>query len=315
MSEINPGPPLRVAVIGGTGFVGSYLLDALVSAGHEPSVLVRPGSEDKLRHAGRCRVVQGDLGDEAAIRETLEGAAAAIYNVGILREFPRRGITFEALQYEGVVRTVDAARRQGVDRFLLMSANGVERARTAYQETKHRAEQYVRDSGLDFTIFRPSVVFGDPRGTMELATQLWRDMIRPPLPAVAFHTGLSPSRGRIMMSPVHAEDVAAAFVAALGNSDSHGKTYALGGAETLSWSEMLRRVAAAAGRDKWILPMPIGLMWLAAALLDWLPVFPATRDQLTMLAEGNTAEPAELASLIGRAPRAFCSETLAYLSR
>lgn len=304
---------MRVAVIGGTGFVGSYIVDALVACGHEPSLLVRPGSESKVRNAERCRITTGELGSAATIAAALQDCEAVIYNVGILREFPARGITFEQTQYEGVARTLDAARNAGVGRFLLMSANGVRQNGTRYQQTKFRAEQAVRDSGLDYTIFQPSVIFGDPRGTMEFATQLYRDMVRPPLPAIGFYTGWRPAAGPVLMSPVHVGDVADAFVAALDQAATVGKTYRLGGPEVLAWTQMLERIAAAAGKHKLIVPMPIGLMWLAALLLDWLPLFPVTRDQLTMLAEGNTAEPIELQTLLGRSPREFSVANIGYL--
>ena len=306
---------MRVSIIGGTGFVGGYLVDALVEHGHEPALLVRPGSRQKLHRPDDCHLVAGSLQDASAVEAVLNGADAVIYNVGILREFPRRGITFQALQYEGAVRTLEAARKQGVARFLLMSANGVKAAGTKYQETKYRAERAVEASGLDFTIFQPSVIFGDPRGTMEFATQLYRDMIRPPLPAVAFHTGLSPAHGAVLMSPVHVEDVALAFVRALADPGTIGKTFALGGPEVLSWTQMLQRIEAAVGKRKLILPMPIGFMKLGAALFDWLPVFPVTGDQLTMLAEGNTADVARLRALIGREPKPFSSDSLAYLAQ
>ena len=115
------------------------------------------------------------------------------------------------------------------------------------------------------------------------------------------------------MSPVHVEDVASAFVAALEDDETIGKTYVLGGPEVLSWKEMLCRIGSASGRRKWILPMPTYLMRFAATLLDWLPFFPVTRAQLTMLEEGNTADPEMLTQLIGREPRGFTVETLAYL--
>jgi hypothetical protein len=76
---------------------------------------------------------------------------------------------------------------------------------------------------------------------------------------------------------------------------------------------MLERIAAAVGKKKLILPMPIGFMKLGATLLDWLPVFPVTRDQLTMLEDGNTAEPDDLAALIKREPKAFSPDNLDYL--
>ena len=306
---------MKTAIIGGTGFVGSYIVDALLDAGHEPHVLVRSGSEAKLHRAGECKVTTGDLESPDAVDALVSGCDAVIYNVGILREFPGKGITFEALQYRGAKTVAEAAKRAGVRRFLLMSANGIDSAQTPYQTTKLKAEAMIRDSGLDYTIFRPSVIFGDPRGTMEFATQLYRDMVRVPLPAVGFHTGLSPAHGEVLMSPVHVRDVADAFVNALSDESTIGKCFVLGGPEVVSWPQMLQRIGDAVGKKKLILPMPIGFMKLGATLLDWLPFFPVTKDQLTMLADGNTAEPDELASLIGREPMEFSPGNLDYLGR
>lgn len=304
---------MHVALFGGSGFVGSYLIDHLLEAGHAVSLLVRPGSEQKVVQAEACRLVAGDLGSRQAIDETVAGCDAVIYNVGILREIASRGITFEELHYRTLVRIAESGKSHGISRFLLMSANGVKPQGTAYQETKYRAEEYLKKAGTEFTIFRPSVIFGDPRGKMEIATQLYRDMVRPPVPAIGFHTCFSPGKGQVMMSPVHVAAVAQAFLVALGNPATIGKTYTLGGPETLSWSEMIQRVARAIGRNKLVLPMPIGVMKLAATLLDWLPVFPVTRDQLTMLGEGNAAASADLESLIGSAGPAFQPENLRYL--
>ena len=297
---------MRVAIIGGTGFVGRYLVDALLDAGHQVTVLVRPGSEGKLQPRGCIRKVAGDLSDRNALRETFDGARASIYNVGLLREFPRDGITFEAAQYQGVVDTIDVARETGVSRLLLMSAIGVKDPGTKYQSTKRRAELHAQGSGLDVTVLRPSVIFGDPRGAMEFATQLYEDMVKPPLPAVAFPG--------VAMSPVHIEDVAAAFVAALADNATIGRTIELAGPEALAWKEIVTRVAHAAGKSKLVLPIPLRLMYLGAALFDWLPSFPVTREQLTMLREGNVAAPAALEKLIGRPARAFDEAALDYLS-
>lgn len=304
---------MRVAVIGGTGFVGEYLVDALIDAGHNPSLLVRPGSESKVSRIDSCRITAGSLSDQNSIEKTVSDCDAVNYNVGILRENARRGATFENTQYDGVVSVVDTAISAGIKRFLLMSANGIHPPQTAYQETKARAEQYVAQSGLDYTIFRPSVIFGDPHGKMEIATQLFQDMIRPPIPAIGFHTGLLPDSGAIMMSPVFVKDVADAFVLSLDNPATICREYAIGGPQEISWTGMLERVARAVGKNKIILPMPIALMKLAATMLDWIPAFPVTRDQLTMLAAGNTAPDYDLRALIGRLPRPFTAETLAYL--
>jgi len=296
---------MRVAIIGGTGFVGGYLVEALLGAGHAVRALVRPGSESKLWSGESVESVPGDLSSTEALQALVDGSDAVIYNVGLLREFPDKGITFEQTQYQGVVDTVEAMQRSGVRRLLLMSAIGVKDPGTAYQSTKYRAERHALASDRDVTVLRPSVIFGDPRGTMEFATQLYRDMIRPALPAVDF--------GDVKMSPVCVSDVADAFVAALEDDATIGEVIELAGPEVLTWKDIVTRVAEGAGRNKLLLPVPISLMRLGATLLDWLPFYPVTRDQITMLEEGNTASPRGLQSLIGREPRAMTAAALNYL--
>ena len=305
---------MKIALFGGTGFVGSHIVDTLCAARHEVSLLVRPGSEHKVPNTTIWRTTPGNLNNDAALDETVLGCDAVIYSVGLLREFPKRHITFENAQYEGVVRAAAAAKRANVRRFILISANGIKMPGTPYQETKLRAEEHINASGLDTTIFRPSVIFGDPKGTMEFATQLFRDMIASPLPALGFFSGFSPRSGQILMSPAYVGDVAAAICNSLEQKSAIGKTFALGGPETLSWPEMIRRIAAAANRRKWILPMPIGPMKLAASLFDWLPFFPVTRDQLIMLAENNVADPATLEKLANRRLKTFDAASLSYLN-
>lgn len=304
---------MHVAIVGGTGFIGSYIIDELLRENQQLSVLVRSGSERKLRRPQDCRAVIGDIADTDALDSLLDGCDAVIYCVGILRELQQKSITFEQTQYDGVVNVVMAARRANVTRLLLMSANGVKQPGTTYQETKKRAEDFALASGLDVTILQPSVVFGDPRGLREFATQLYEDMIRPLLPAVNFTIGFASRGGVIRMSPVHVEDVATAFVNALANPSSIGQTYVLGGAETLTWKEMLRRIAAAVGKKKLLVPMPLSVMRLAALLLDRWSFFPVTRDQLTMLSESNIADDRHLRELINRQPRSMSIEALDYL--
>jgi NADH dehydrogenase len=304
---------MRTAIFGGTGFVGSYLVDALLAAGHEPSLLIRPGSEKKLRHAERCRLTIGEIDDGAAIARTLEGCAAAIYLIGILREDPAKGITFKAMQYEGARRVIDAAKSRRVERFLLMSANGVKPDGTGYQRSKFEAERYLESSGLRGTVLRPTVIFGDPRGRIEFATQLRDQMIRPPIPAPAFFSGLSPRRGTFSMTPVFVEDVARAIQRSLDNDATVGRTLHLGGSEELPWPAIIRRIAEASGRRKLVIPVPATAVHFAATLLDRFRFFPLTRDQLAMLMEGNTVPTTSDFELLGLRPAAMTVERLAYL--
>jgi NADH dehydrogenase len=305
---------MRVAIFGGTGFVGSYITDALIEADMHPVLLVRPGHEHRVRQVERCAVVAGDVTDPGSVDRVLGQADAAIYNIGILREFPARGITFGELQLEAPKRVIDAAARLGVGRFLLMSANGVKPDGTAYQQTKYLAEQHLAASGLEGTVFRPSVVFGDPRGRMEFATQLMHDIVDSALPAPLFYPGLLPTgAGAFRLSPVHVRDVARAFVSALPSPATVDRTLCLGGPEDLSWREIIERLAAVRGRRKLKVPVPALGLATAAMLLDRFEAFPVTRDQLQMLLEGNTCAPSALHSL-GIDPVAFDVEHLDYLS-
>lgn len=304
---------MKVAIIGGTGFVGCYLVNSLVEKGDSVSLLVRPGSENKVIATNQIRTVSGDIDSPDSLNSVLVDCDAVIYCVGILREATGTGITYESTQYEGVIKTLEAARHNDVQRFILMSANGVKIPGTPYQETKKRAEEALAESELDVTIFRPSVIFGDPLGRSEFATQLYHQMVRTPFPAVAFYSGLLQPAEAVFMSPVHVEDVAAAFVHALHENSTIGHIFTLAGPEILSWAEMLRRIADATGRNKVILPFPLAVMRFMAVLLDWLPAFPVTNDQLKMLREGNIASAEQVTLLIGRKPIAFTKHTLSYL--
>jgi len=304
---------MRVAMIGGTGFVGSYLVDELIQVGMRPVVLVRPGSEARVRQPEACDIVRGDLSDATAIEDLLSGTDAVIYNVGILRENTRTGATFDGLQRAAAIRVMQIAEKAGVRRFILMSANGVDADRTPYQSSKLAAEQYLWNSGLEGTVFRPSVIFGDPRGRDEFASALTRDIIGSPLPAPLFFEGLNPSdAGSFELSPVHVEDVATAFVRALSLPETIGEAYELGGPETLSWKEILTRLAGAMDRKKLMLPAPALGIAAAATLLDRFEFFPITRDQLSMLLQGNVCSDTALRKL-GVNPKPFAGEHLAYL--
>jgi len=307
---------MKVAIIGGTGFVGTYIVEALLERDHQPVLLVRPGSEGKVAYREQCTLVPGKVQDVEALRHTLEGCDAAIYNIGILREFKSKGITFEELQYRGAARTMDVAVKTGVKRFLLMSANGVKADGTAYQTTKYRAEQHVKATELDWTIFRPSVMFGDPRGKMEFCTQLQQQLINPPLPAPLFYEGLLPlDAGSFLMAPIHVKDVATAFSKSLTMPETVHQTYGLCGPETFDWKTIIQILAKASGKHKLALPVPAFMVKSAAAMLDQFEFFPLSQEQLTMLLEGNACDSSEAFRLFEITPTPFNENSLSYLSR
>ena len=304
---------MRVAIFGGTGFVGSYLIDALINKGHHPVVLVRPSHESRVMHKEDCTLISGDIEDEAAISSAIRGADAVIYNIGILREYPSKNITFQGLQSDAPCKVIRVAKEMNVSRFLLMSANGVTADGTPYQRTKHEAEECLKDSTLDWTIFQPSVIFGDPRGRMEFATQLAQEMVIPPLPAPLFYTGLLPvGAGQFQLSPVHVQDVAKAFVYALEHNSTYGQVIELGGDQALTWKEIIQQIASVLGKKKLMLPAPACAISAVARIMQGFESFPVTSDQISMLMEGNTCSSTQLHEM-GITPASFNDETLAYL--
>jgi uncharacterized protein YbjT (DUF2867 family) len=307
---------VNVSLIGGTGFVGSHLVTRLLAEGHRPRLLVRPSGRARLALPSACTTVSGEVGDPGALAECVSGADAVVYLIGILREDRAHGVTFEELQLRGVERTISAARSAGVRRFLLMSANGVKPAGTPYQRTKFLAEEAVKGSGLDWTVFRPSVIFGDPQGRMEFCTQLKRDIIDSTLPAPLFFPGLLPlGAGGFELAPVAVGDVAAAFAHALSHPETVGETYTLCGPGAHTWKEILKTIAAACGRTKLMLPAPALALKAAASAFDRFRWFPITRDQITMLLESNRCDEGNGFARLGLVPAPFDAAALAYLNR
>ncbi|MFQ3333510.1 MAG: nucleoside-diphosphate-sugar epimerase [Woeseiaceae bacterium] len=304
---------MRVAIFGGTGFVGSYLVKLLLEEKYEISLLTRSENKDKIISSNDCKTIVGSIQSKSAIKETILDCDCVIYNIGILKEYPKQGITFQALQLDGLKAAVDESKRVGIKKFILMSANGVDAKITPYQKTKYDAEEYLKKSELRYSIFRPSIIFGDPSKKMEFVTQLYKDMVQPPIPAINFYNGSSPIEGSIKMSPVHVEDVAIAFYQATIKESTDYKTIVLGGPETLSWYEILNRIMLVTSKKKIIFPMPIKLMKIAASLFQWISLFPVTLDQLKMLEEENIANSSDLCELIEK-PLTLCdTNNLSYL--
>jgi len=305
---------MKVSLIGGTGFVGRYIVEQLITAGHTPRLLVRAGSESKVHQPAHCETVIGDINDSSALQTCLQDADAVIYLIGILRE--SADVTFEAVQYQGVVDTIAAAQAASVKRFILMSANGVKVGGTPYQDTKARAEEALKASGLDWTIFRPSVIFGDPCGHMEFATQLKQELVLPPIPAPQFFAGLNIKQaGEFKMAPVQVEDVATAFTAALQQAAMSKQCYTLCGGSVVSWNDIIQKISIASGKgSKLALPAPTALIKPVAAIMDRFPWFPITKDQITMLLEGNTCDAPQAAfELLDSKPKKFEVKELQYL--
>lgn len=288
---------MKVFLTGGTGFVGNEVLKQLVAAGHTARCLIRSGSEGRLAVREGVEVRHGDVTAPETLASALNGCNAVIHLVGIIREFPGQGITFKRMHVEATRNVVEAAEAQGVKRYLQMSANGTRpNADSLYHKTKWQAEEAVRASSLDWTIFRPSLIFGPGDAFVNMLADMMRKL--PVMPVIG--------DGKYRMSPVAVEDVAASFVKALATPETIGKTFHCGGPQSYSYDELLDLIGAALGKQHVAkLHHPVFLMKTATALFESIPAFPLTSSQMTMLLEGNVCDPQEWAEAFGITPASF----------
>lgn len=274
-----PMTGLRVLVSGASGFVGRAVVAELLRQGHTVFAGSRRGEA-----VGAAQGLKLDVTDAASALRAVQQAQpdAVIHLVGIITQ--TKDQTFQAAHVEGT-RHILAATPRGA-RYLHMSALGADPAsKSRYSATKGEAEALVRASGLNWTIFQPSLIFGPGddffgRVLKELVTTA------PIVPQIG--------DGKFPFRPVSIADVAQAFVGALTRPATMGQTYALTGPEEFTFRQLLDEEQRALGQNKPVVPVPLPLMNLAVPLMGVLPKPPITTDQYAMLKAGNTApnEPA-----------------------
>ncbi len=284
---------MKVLITGGTGFVGTEVIEAVVQAGHDVRALVRPGSEKKLPPGIELEIASGDVTDPAGLAEAAAGVAAAIHLVGVIREFPRRGITFEKLHLEATINVIAALKEAGVKRYLHLSALGARPdSASPYHRTKAAAEAEVRASGLKWTIFRPSLIFG-PR---DLSINIFARQVRtwPLVPVIG--------SGEYRLQPVSVTTVAQGLAKALTIPETIGQSLDVTGPKAYTYNELLRAIGRVIGKRPKLIHLPVWPIRLAAVAFGGWAAFPLTAPQLDMLLEGNAAEADEFYRLLDLTP-------------
>jgi uncharacterized protein YbjT (DUF2867 family) len=271
---------MRIAITGGTGFIGGHLARQLAFAGHEVLVLGRHRRAKEIGANGP-RFVAADLANVVSLRDAFAGCVVVAHCAGINREIGTQ--TYQRVHVEATRNVVAAAHQAGVKKILLMSFL---RARpdcgSPYHESKWAAEEIVRHSGIDYTIIRAGMVYG--RGD-HMLDHLSHALYTFPLFAMV---GLKEKGVR----PLAIEDLLVIMRAAIVAGRMTKKTVAVTGAEELLLSEAVRRVARVTGKSIRMVRAPIWFHYLLAHLCEWTMTVPlVARAQVRILSEGVT-EPA-----------------------
>lgn len=297
-----------VTVIGGSGFIGRYVVERLARAGCQ----IRVG----VRHPDRALFLKpcGDIGqitplavnirNRESIAAVVAGADAVVNLVGILFQAgPQR---FQAVQAEGAGLVAQAAQAAGVARLVHISAIGADPASpAAYGRSKAAGEAAVRAAFPAATILRPSVVFGPEDNFLNRFAGM--AALSPILPVVG---------GKTRFQPVYVGDVAQAVVAALKRPEAAGRLYELGGPRVYSFRDLLKLMLHWINRRRCIIDLPFPIASLQAAFLQLLPTPPLTLDQVRLLRRDNIVDPnAPGLADLGIAPTPLESVAPIYLAR
>lgn len=260
----------KVCVIGGSGFVGRHLCQQLAARGLRLVVPTRDRERAKaLILLPTVDVVEADVHNPAALAKVAAGCDAVINLVGVLHDGGGHH-GFRAAHVELARNVVEACRAGGVNRLLQMSAIAAATdGPSAYLRSKGEAERVVMESGLDVTVFRPSVIFGPDDRFLNLFAELARR-----LPVLLL------ARADARFQPVYVGDVAAAFVHALTDIATHGRRYDLCGPQRYTLRELVAFVARTIGYPRPIIGLNRGLSMCQAYAMEWLPVKLMSRDNI-----------------------------------
>ncbi len=279
---------MNILITGASGYVGKRVLTLALEKGHTVKALSRKGIipddlPEEIRSSENLTGVAADINDLPALREACADVDAIIHLVGIIKE--KGNNTFEQVHVEGTRNIVSAALDTGVKRYVHMSALGATNealcAQSGYMRTKAEAERIVKGSSLDWTVFRPSLIFGQDD---EFFSVVLKQLVK--LPPIIPQIG----DGKFLFKPIWLGDVAASFVMALEEKKSIGESYELVGPVEYSFRDLLELERNALGSKKPILAVPLPLMKLAVPIMQLLPNPPITTDQFAMLLAGNTSD-------------------------
>lgn len=267
---------MNVLVTGGTGFVGRHLCRELDDRGHTVTALSRTPDDEVLPES--VATATGDVTAYDSIEPAFEGQDAVVNLVALSTLYaPPSGLTHEGVHVGGTRNVVAAAEKHGLDKIVQMSALGADpNGSTAYIRAKGEAENVVRNSSLGWTIFRPSVIFGEDAEFVSFTKLL----------TTPYVTAL-PGGGQTRFQPIWIGDLAPMLADSL-DAERDGEVYEVGGPEVLTLADVARIAYQAEGKSLYVVPVPMVFAKVALILAEFVPFFPFGRDQYRSLLFDNT---------------------------
>jgi uncharacterized protein YbjT (DUF2867 family) len=285
----------QVCIIGGSGFIGRHLAHSLSQQGIRVTIPTRSRAQRQtdLIVLPNTRLIETRIDGQHALEKLVAGHDAVVNLVGILHGNRQK---FEQVHSELSAGLVSACRQTGVRRLVQISALGCSaQSASIYQQTKAAGEQFVMRSDLDWTVLRPSVVFGRGDSFLTLFARLCR--ILPLLPLAGADT---------RFQPIWVEDVARAIRASLLNPATVGQTLDLAGPEQYTLRELVQYIGRISGHPRPVLALPTSLAFLQASLMECLPGNPLmSRDNLRALQYDNISHQDFPETLLGFRPTAL----------
>ena len=285
---------MHVLVTGATGFLGRRVVAELLARHHQVRCLVHSPGRERLLYGRDIDVHYGNIMDAESIGQAMYDVQSVVHLVGIIRS-TRRGLSFDQVHRQGTANVAGVASTGGAREIIYVSALGATpNPAYPYLHSKHQGEVRIINSGIPYTILRPSVIFGPGDEFLTALAGLVR--LGPIVPVIG--------SGRNRLQPVALDDVAHCIADSVGNSLVKGKTLSLGGPNRLSYNDLLEEVALAMGRSIRRVHIPVALAQpLVAVMQGLLPRVPMTTGQLKMLGIRNVAEGRDIEESFGFTPK------------
>ena len=270
----------KVAVLGGSGFIGSHLVMQLLKVGCRLNLLTNKTKPDFISPGGRILKVNGSIESYENLRQCLIGCQAVYHLVGLIAETKEK--SFEKTVVGGTSNVVRAAGDEGVKKVFYLSALGTEeQALSLYHQTKWKSERTIIDSGLDYTIFRPSVVYGEEDKFVNMIARMFRFL--PIIPVIG--------DGLYKLQPIYVDELCYVMVKAMQDDNSDRKIYELGGPRQLTYIEFLDIIGQTLNKKRVKIKIPFALAKMVARIMEkMIRPSPLTVDQIRMLSAGSICD-------------------------